>query len=94
MAYSRSHAAGDVLARGLRGLQVGIDRPIPPFAVQVLHQRQQAGGLAGLARGVEQEVSLLLDEPQHLRQVPAMQRRQAVVHVGSHRALGIEEAHR
>jgi hypothetical protein len=89
----RAHAAGDVLAGGLGRFQIGIDGPITPLVVEPLHQRQQTGGLAGLARGVQQEILLLLDQPQDLGQVPAVQGRQAVVHVGPHRTLGVEEAH-
>jgi hypothetical protein len=89
----RAHGARHVLARGLGGLEVGVDRPVAALGVQQLHQRQQAGGLAGLARGVQQEIFLLLDQPEDLGQVPALKRRQAVVVLGADRTLGCEEAH-
>jgi len=62
--------------------------------VQILHQGQQTACLTRLARGVEQEVFLLVDQPQDLVQVPALQGRQAVVVGGPDRTFGREKAHR
>jgi hypothetical protein len=74
-AANRGHGWLDLLAPGLRGLDIGIDRPIAPLLIQMRHERQQAGGLAGLTRGMEQEVFLLVDEAEDLIEIPARQRR-------------------
>jgi hypothetical protein len=64
-----------ILTSGLCALDIGIERPVAAFLVQVVHQRQQTGGFASLARGVEQEILLLVDQRQDFVKIPALQGR-------------------
>ena len=89
-----AHGGGHVFARGLAGLDVHVDAAVRPAAVQLLHQRQQGRGLAGLARRVEHEVALLPDQGEQLALIQAAQRRDAVVFVRLHRTGRVEEPHR
>jgi hypothetical protein len=88
------HPAPDVLARGLRRFDVGVDGPIAALAIEPLHQRQHAGGLAGLARGVQQEIFFLLDHRQDVFEIPTSQGWQTIMHVGPVRPFGVEKSHR
>ena len=87
------HGLRHILAQRLGRLDVGVDGQIISPPVEVIGQRQQARSLAGLPRGVEQEVFLLRDERQHVVEIEARQRRQAVVVGAVDRAFGGEEAH-
>ena len=84
-----------VLARRLGALDVHVHATevarVP--AVQQVPQREQGGGLAGLARGMEHEVPLVADAPEHVVEVQAVERRDAVVLVRADRAFGVELAH-
>ncbi|MCY4374478.1 MAG: hypothetical protein OXC31_11945 [Spirochaetaceae bacterium] len=82
-----------MLARGLGGFHVHAAEGALGSAVQQVAQRQQGGRLAGLPRRVQHEEALLSDQRQHLAQVHALQRRDAVVIRGDHRSRGVEEAH-
>ena len=62
-------------------------------AVQQVPKRQQSGGLARLARCVEDEVPFAPDEVQHVFKVDACQRRDAVVLLRANGTGGVEEAH-
>jgi hypothetical protein len=88
------HAPRNVRARRLGDLQVGVDGATAIALVQVRHQRRQAAGLAGLARGVEQEVLPARDHVEHVLEVAAPERRQAAVLVGPARAFGVEQSRR
>ena len=66
------HSRIDLFAVGLRDLDVCIQSPGASLPIQILRERQQTGGLACLARGVEQEALLLLDEAEHFLQVPKL----------------------
>jgi hypothetical protein len=67
------HRLRHIFAQRLRGLDVGVDGIIVVTLVQIVGQRQQTGGLAGLARGMEQEVLLLRNQPSDFDQVEARQ---------------------
>ena len=84
-----------VLARRLRGLDVHVHAAevARVSAVQQVPQREQGGGLAGLARGMEHEVPLVADTPEHVVEVQTVQRRDAGVLVRADRAFGVELAH-
>ena len=88
-------AAPDVFARGLGRLDVDVDTAVPArrAAVQQLLQREQRGGLAGLARRVQDEVLLPCDEEQELVEVETVERRHVVVVFRDDGAFGVEEAH-
>ena len=81
-------------APGLRRFDVGVDGVVLSGLVQIGGKGQQTGGLACLARGVEQEVLLLRDKRHHVFQVEARQRWQTVVIRAVDRAFGGEKAHR
>ena len=89
------HGASHVFARGLGGLDVRIHATevarVP--AVQQVPQREQGGGLAGLARCMQHEVTLVADASEHVVEVQPAQRRDAVVLVRAHRPFGVELAH-
>ncbi|WP_165902816.1 hypothetical protein [Tepidimonas ignava] len=77
------HATLDVAARGLRGFDVGVQRPVPALGVEVFHQRQQHGGFARLARRMQHKVALGLDQRQHVVHVHPRQRVEHVVVLGA-----------
>lgn len=88
------HSGLDSLAGGLSGFDIDVQHPLAPLAVEMVHQRQQAGGLAGLARRVEQEVFFWsISQPQHLVQIPVLEGWQRVVVFRPHRAIGVEKTH-
>ena len=89
----RPHARAHVLAGGLRDLDVHIDAPVPPATVQLLQQRPQHGGLAGLPRGMQDEVLFFFDESKHVLQIDTGEGRNVVVTVRVNRPRGIEGAH-
>ncbi len=89
----RRHAHRHVFPHGLGRLDIGVHRPIASLPVQVIRQRQQTGGLAGLARGVQQKVFLSFDQAENLFQVPALQRGQTVVLFAANRPFGVEKTH-
>lgn len=61
-------------------------------AVEVLDQGLEAGGLAGLTRGVEDEVLLAVDRPEDAREVDASEGVDAGVESGEDHALSVEKA--
>ncbi|MDV7396366.1 hypothetical protein RZS08_33540, partial [Arthrospira platensis SPKY1] len=77
--HHRRHAHRHVFPRRLGRFEVGVHRPVAARPVQQFRQRQQAGGLAGLSGGVQEEVFLPRDQGQNLVQVPALQGRQRVM---------------
>ena len=93
MAEYGAHGRAYILAGRLAGLDVHVDAPIPPAAVQLFHQREQRGGLAGLARGVQDEVLALFDKQQDGGQIEPRQRRDEIVNLGIDRPCRVEEAH-
>ncbi|MCY4637308.1 MAG: hypothetical protein OXG04_22885 [Acidobacteria bacterium] len=95
-AEHRPHRPRRVLARRLPDLEVRVDAAVVAggAAVQEVAQRQQGRRLARLPRRMQHEVLLAADEVQHLFEVDPLERRDAVVVVGTNRTLGIEEAHR
>ena len=84
-----------LLPRGLRGLHVDVHAAVVAdgSAVQQVAQGEQRRGLAGLAGRVQHEVARLAHQGEHLAQVDALQRRDAVVPVGPDGAGGVEVAH-
>ena len=92
----RPHRAGRVLPPRLTHLHVEVDAAILSHlaAVQQIPQREQDGGLAGLARRTEDEVALVANELADIVQVHPRQGRDAVVVRRNHGTAGIEEAHR
>jgi hypothetical protein len=75
--------AAELAARGLRGFDVGVQRPVPALGVEVFHQRQQHGGFARLARRMQHKVALGLDQRQHVVHVHPRQRVEHVVVLGA-----------
>jgi hypothetical protein len=92
------HHGGDahrhIPARGLCSLDVGVQRAIAAFLVHAPHQRQQQGGLARLARGVEDEAALLVDHPQHLVDIQPLQRVEHVMLIWLTGTGGVETTRR
>ena len=87
------HRPRHVLARRLADLHVHVHAAQRAGRVDRVAQRQEGGGLAGLARRAQDEVLPLPDEPQHVVDVDPRQRPDVVVprrHDGTRR---IEEAH-
>ena len=66
---------------------------VAPTTIEPFHQRQQRGGFAGLPRGVQHEVVLALDQPQHFLKVKPFQGRNVVVVFRNDGASGVEIAH-
>ena len=66
----------------------------PRAAVQQVPQREQHGGLAGLARRMKDEVALVANELADVVQVHPRQGRDAVVVRRNDGTAGVEEAHR
>ena len=88
----RAHRPLHVVTGRARGLDGGVDAGVA-LCVEQVAQREQGGGLAGLARCVQHEVLLAPDERQDLVEVEAFERGDAVVLVGLDGAGGVEEAH-
>ena len=93
LAQDGAHRLFHVLARGLGGLDVHVRAAVPAAAVELVPQRQQRGGLAGLPGRMQDEVHLLPDEPQDLLQVESRQRWDPVVVLRPDGTGGVEEAH-
>ena len=90
-----AHRLLHVFAGGLPGLDVRVHAAIVALgaAVEQIPQRQKSGGLARLARRVEDEVPLVADEAEHIAEIQTLQRGNAVVLPGADRAGSIEKAH-
>jgi len=52
-----------IAVRSLRGFNVDVQRPILTLGVDEVHQVDQQAGLAGLARGVQDEILACSDQP-------------------------------
>ena len=70
-----SDPEGHIFACSLGGLDVGVDSVVGALLVEQVGKGEETAGLASLARGVEQEVLLLGNQPTDLLQVDACQRR-------------------
>jgi hypothetical protein len=92
-AHDGRHALGHVAARGLRGFDVHIQRAVGGLRVQVLHQRQQAGGFAGLARRVQHEIAFVGNQAFDVFDVDAHQRVDHEMVFGHAGACGVEFFH-
>ncbi len=77
-------------ARCLGRLDVRIRASVTPLGIDRLHHRQQRGGLARLARGMEDKITLLLDQRLQILPVDATQRINGIV-VSGDRGTGIVE---
>ena len=90
-----AHRLFHVLARRLAELDIGVHAAVVALAaaVQEVPEREEGGGLAGLARCVEHEVAFTSDQGQHVVEIEAAERRNAVVLVRADRSRGIEKAH-
>ena len=64
------------------------------FRVESFHQGQQTAGLAGLARGVENEIAFLPDQAPDFIHIPTLQRGNVIVLVRSYGACCVEGPHR
>ena len=82
-------------AGGLSGLDVDVGAAVVARAAAVheVAEREQGRGLPGLARRVQDEVALVLDEREDLPEVPALQRGHAVVPLRLDGARGVELSH-
>ena len=82
-------------ARRLAELDIGVHGAEVSLAaaVQQIAEREEGGGLAGLAGCVEHEVAFTPDQGQHVVEIEAAERRDAVVLVRADRSCGIEKAH-
>ena len=69
------------------------DESRPRYAVQQVAKGQQDGGLAGLARCVEDEIPLIPNQGKHIAEIETSQRRDAVVLPRVNRTGGVEETH-
>ena len=89
------HGAHCVFARRLAGLDVRVHAAISALraAVQQIPQCQQGGGLARLARAVQNEILLVPDELEDLVEIQPFQGRDAVVVRRNHGAGGVEDPH-
>ena len=97
IAQNGTNAAPHVVACHLADLHVHVHvhatEVAGPAAVEQVAERNERGGLAGLARRVQHEVALAADQPQQFLHVHPLQRRNPVVVVRTRRPFGVEEAH-
>ena len=84
-----------VVARHLGGFDVHVHATEVAHcaAVQEVAERDERGGLPGLARRVQHEVALGPNQAQEFINVHPIQGRNRVVVFRAHRPFGVEEAH-
>ena len=95
VAENGAHRLLHVLARRLAGLHVDVHAAVLAVGagVQEVAQGEQGGGLAGLPRRVENEVALVPHQREDVFEIHPLERRYAVVALGSDGARGVERAH-
>ena len=89
----RSCGRADVLAGGLRDLNVHVDAAVETTPVQFVPQCPEQGCLARLARGVQDKIPFLLNQALYFIQVNAGQRRNMVVAIRVDWPGCVKEAH-
>ena len=95
LAEDDAHGALHVFAHRLGRLDVHVHAAVVArgAGLEEVPQREQGGGLAGLARRVQHEVAFAPDQLQNLGVIDPFERRDAVMILRDDGAFGVEEAH-
>nr|VFJ94658.1 MAG: hypothetical protein BECKLFY1418B_GA0070995_106115 [Candidatus Kentron sp. LFY] len=88
-----AHPGFHISPRRLCRFHVDVEGGVVSLPIEPFHEGQQAGGLAGLARGVEDEVALFVDESMDLVAVPTGQGGDVVILFWFYGPDGIEAFH-